>query len=165
MLKGSAGIVPDHLEKLFLDQDIWTAIGLDQVRFKAPYPTSFGEFVNIDTKWRSLKAANWYTWAVQQALIYLSNTLATKEEFPVIKKVVFAVKLASRQVLSWEEVGILEVLIDDSTEYFEMHVHSIIVCGYASLHTTSADMFETVSVNMDQCPHKGSSKWSRNVAC
>ncbi|RPA74734.1 hypothetical protein BJ508DRAFT_332804 [Ascobolus immersus RN42] len=126
ILKGQAfghqGAV-DELELLLLDDEIWAIIGTDQKGSSASYPTDFGEAFNIDKVWSGMKAANWYSWAIQQVLIYLHAELRTADEYEFLKKVVFAVELASRRSLSWEEVDQLEILLRDVVDYVELNVY------------------------------------------
>lgn len=123
ILKG-VDLDPDEEEKLFFNPDIWKVIGDEQKMSKATYPAAFGDSFNVDTQWSSaMKAANWYTWAVQQALVYLRTALNTAEEYEILKKVMLAVELASRRVITWSEVDELEVLLNDFVEYFEINVY------------------------------------------
>ncbi|RPA71707.1 hypothetical protein BJ508DRAFT_335767 [Ascobolus immersus RN42] len=110
-------------EKLFFSEQIWVAIGGEQMASGPHYPTSFGDLFNIHKAWTGMKAANWFSWAIQQCLVYLRTGLNTQEEYDVMKKVVFAVELASRRTLTFEEVDVMERLFEDFLEYFELEIY------------------------------------------
>lgn len=118
-------IEPDEEESLFVQDYIWEAIARDQKASKSTYPAEFGDSFDINKAWTAMKAANWYSWAIQQALVYLRSptALRTREEYEALKNVTIAVELASKRTLTWEEVDVLDQLIREFLEYFELRIY------------------------------------------
>lgn len=134
-LKG-LDVAVDEEEKLFFDDDIWKAIGIEQIQSKPHYPSWFGDVFNIDKSWSSMKAANWHSWAIQHALVYLRTGLKTMEEYEMMKKVIFAIELSSRRVLTWEDVDLIDQLFGEFVEYFKLEVYRTLYARMKTLKPT-----------------------------
>lgn len=109
-------------EDFIIPKDGWDAIGADQERSKSSIPASIGEVDNIAKYMGSMSSASWFSWTLNQSLVYFYDRLPPRH-FAGYSNFVQIVRLSGQRRLYHHEIDQIDTLVRKFITYFENEIY------------------------------------------